>query len=286
MLCFFLQPCTQGRQVRNGGGSVYNMCIPLLYHYFSSSIFPLWSLSDSSVCRCDFSRLVSSTSAALCLMLVAQKPTLNNWATRYQIRIQTRIQIRIMFQQHIFSWRFTSHKGDDVLLYLARSCYVKQRANWHSTDMSPYHHHHDHTMWLPSPILAIYHLSEAFCSTLGELWTSPPQIEIQSVQRTSQLGCQVETGNWAPDGPGICEVALCCNEVAKKQSHGMNPRVSTSRSFSIPLGCNDVPLVLRLIPASKWGLLGEKAMTAWFCLRPRRSHKTATQLAHLQHDAW
>lgn len=36
----------------------------------------------------------------------------------------------------------------------------------------------------------IQHLSgslpDAFCSTLGELWTSPPQIEIQSVQRTSQ----------------------------------------------------------------------------------------------------
>jgi len=36
----------------------------------------------------------------------------------------------------------------------------------------------------------IQHLSgslpDAFCSTLGELWTSPPQIEIQSIQRTSQ----------------------------------------------------------------------------------------------------
>jgi hypothetical protein len=237
------------------------------------------------VCRCDFSRLVSSTSAALCLMLVAQKPTLNNWATRYQIRIQTRIQIRIMFQQHIFSWRFTSHKGDDVLLYLAISCYLKQRANWHSTDMSPYHHHHDHTMWLPSPILAIYHLSEAFCSTLGELWTSPPQIEIQSVQRTSQLGCQVETGNWAPDGPGICDVALCCTEVAKIQSHGMNPRVVVFHTPRLQWCSTRVEIDCSVKMRSSWRESYDSMVLSETEKEPESCQKAATKLPHSLHTS-
>ena len=89
----------------------------------------------------------------------------------------------------------------------------------------------------------------------------------------------------APDGPGICDVALCCTEVAKIQSHGMNPRVVVFHTPRLQWCSTRVEIDCSVKMRSSWRESYDSMVLSETEKEPESCQKAATKLPHSLHTS-